>query len=203
MTRTLLLIAGPSGSGKSRLTRMAVTHGRAVALSLDDFYRDIDHPGMPSTPMGIPDWDHPDTWDLGLAIETLGKLLRDGVAQVPVYDISLSRRVGSRVIDLGEAQLVIAEGIFATQACAAARAAGMTVEALWLDRARAANFVRRLSRDLKEKRKAPSVLVRRGIALYRGEPKQRRAALKAGFSPATMRRAMSAVSRTGSPVQAG
>lgn len=195
MTRTLLLIAGPSGSGKSRLTRTAVTHGRAASLSLDDFYFDADHPDLPTTPMGIPDWDDPATWDLQLVITTLGDLLRDGTADVPVYDISQSRRVGVRRIDLGDRGLVIAEGIFATQTCPAARAAGMSVEALWLDRARSANFVRRLSRDLRERRKTPWVLLRRGIALHRGEPQQRRAALEAGFSPASMRQALRAVSQ--------
>lgn len=194
MTRTLLLIAGPSGSGKSRLTRMAVENGSAATLSLDDFYFDADHPGMPITPMGIPDWDHPSTWDLDLAIETLARLLRDGSAEVPVYDISQSKRVGSRTIEMGDARLLIAEGIFATQACPAARAAGIDIEALWLDRTRTKNFVRRLSRDLKEKRKTPTVLVRRGIALFRNEPALRRAALAAGFTPASMRRALRRVS---------
>ena len=96
MTRTLLLVAGPSGSGKSRLTRLAAADGRAVALSLDDFYFDADHPGLPTTPLGIPDWDDPACWDLPLAVATLRALLDDGEAELPVYDISLSRRVGTR-----------------------------------------------------------------------------------------------------------
>lgn len=195
MTRTLLLIAGPSGSGKSRLTRMAVEHGDATTLSLDDFYYDVDHPGMPTTALGIPDWDHPSTWDLELAVTTLGQLLRDGTAEVPVYDISQSRRVGSRTVDMGDSNLLIAEGIFATQVCPAARAAGIDLDALWLGRLRAANFVRRLSRDLREKRKAPSVLVRRGVTLFRDEPALRRAAIDAGFRPVTMRAALGAIAR--------
>lgn len=199
MTRTLLLVAGPSGSGKSRLTRMAAADGRAVALSLDDFYLDGDHPGLPTTPMGIPDWDDVRCWDLALALNTLRRLLDDGAAEVPVYDISLSRRVGSRILALDGATTVVAEGIFATQTLTAARAAGIAVDAVWLDRRRTANFVRRLSRDLEERRKPPLVLLRRGVALHRAEPALRRAALEAGFTPAPMRRAIAMVSRRSAP----
>ncbi|GAA4898936.1 hypothetical protein GCM10025789_16140 [Tessaracoccus lubricantis] len=195
MARTLVLIAGPSGSGKSRITSLAADGERAVALSLDDFYRDLDHPGLPMTPMGIPDWDDVACWDGDLAVETLRTLLRDGRAEVPVYDISLSRRVGSRTLELGAADIVLAEGIFAIQTLDAARAAGLEVEALWLDRRRAANFLRRLSRDLQEHRKPPLVLLRRGWSLYRAEPRLRQAALAAGFRGMSMRRALGSMKR--------
>ncbi|SCG34268.1 hypothetical protein [Micromonospora zamorensis] len=39
-----------------------------------------------------------------------------------------------------------------------------------LRRPRGATFLRRLARDLSEQRKAPRVLVRRGVALLRAEP---------------------------------
>lgn len=170
-----------------------MAQGSAVSLSLDDFYHDHDHPGMPTTPLGIPDWDDPATWDLDLAIQTVRQLLTDGAAEVPVYDISLSKRVGSRPISMGDAGLLVAEGIFAIQACPAARAAGIDVDALWLDRRATANFARRLTRDLQERRKTPSVLVRRGIALYKAEPALRKQAITAGFAPVSMRAAMSRV----------
>ena len=51
MSRSLLLIAGPSGSGKSRLTRLAAEAASALPFRLDDFYYDADRPGMPMTPM--------------------------------------------------------------------------------------------------------------------------------------------------------
>ncbi len=199
MIRSLLLVAGPSGSGKSRLTRLAAADGRAVALSLDDFYFDADHPGLPTTPLGIPDWDDPACWDLPLAVATLRALLDDGEAELPVYDISLSRRVGTRRLALGGATLVVAEGIFAPQTLGAAVEAGIAVEAVWLDRRRETNFVRRLARDLEERRKPPAVLVRRGLALYRAEPALRREAVAAGFTPAPMRHALRLVSRGSEP----
>ncbi len=199
MTRSLLLVAGPSGSGKSHLTRLATADGHAAALSLDDFYFDADHDGLPATPMGIPDWDDVRCWDQDLALATIGRLLADGEADVPVYDISLSRRIGMRHMTLGDARVIVAEGIFAIETLAAARAAGIPVDAVWLDRGRVPNFARRLARDLKERRKPPLVLLRRGLALYRAEPALRRAAIGAGFTPVPMRRALRIVSRRSEP----
>lgn len=193
MTRRLLLIAGPSGSGKSRLTRLASESDVALPLSLDDFYFDADHPGMPTTPMGIPDWDRVETWDLTLALKAISTLLADGECEVPRYDISSSRRVGSRQVSLGEAQMVVAEGIFAIDALRPAIEAGIDAQGWWLDRRRVANFSRRLTRDLRERRKKPTVLMRRGAALYRGEPALRREAMAQGFTPMSMRRALANV----------
>ena len=189
MIRRLLLLAGPSGSGKSRLTRLAADGSSAIALSLDDFYHEAGHPGLPMTPMGIPDWDRVESWDLELALTAISCLMRTGTCEVPDYDISLSRRVGSRRIDLGDATVIVAEGIFAIDALRPALEAGIAAEGWWLDRRRIANFSRRLTRDLREKRKTPPVLLRRGVALYRGEPALRREALRQGFRPMTMRAA--------------
>lgn len=187
-SRTLLLVAGPSGCGKSRLSRVATEAGGVTTLPLDEFYRDLDHPGLPRT-LGIVDWDDVASWDLELAIDAVSQLLRTGVAEVPLYDISQSLRVGTRTLDMGEARVLLAEGIFALPLLSAARSAGLPVEALWLARHRSTNFTRRLVRDLKEKRKSPTVLLRRGAALYRSEPQLTRDAMAAGFRPVGMRQA--------------
>ncbi len=187
-SRTLLLVAGPSGCGKSRLSRSATETGRVATLPLDEFYRDLDHPGLPRT-LGIVDWDDVASWDLDMAIDTIARLLRDGATEVPTYDISQSLRVGARIVDMGPARVLLAEGIFAPPLLAAARAARLPVEALWLARHRSTNFSRRLVRDLKERRKTPTVLVRRGVALYRSEPQLAREAMAAGFRAVGMREA--------------
>ena len=72
--------------------------------------------------------------------------------------------------------------------------AGINAEGWWLDRRRAANFTRRLTRDLREKRKTPPVLLRRGAALYRAEPGLRREAMRQGFAPTSMRAALARLS---------
>lgn len=184
MTR-LVLLAGASGSGKSRLARRL----GALAFRLDDFYLDADTPGLPRA-HGIVDWDDPATWDAAGAVAALAELLATGATRVPRYSIAESRRVGVRTVALGDRPLVVAEGIFAIEALAPARAAGLAVEPVYLDRDRTLVALLRLQRDLRRHRKPPLVLLRRGLALWRAQPGLRRRALAAGFVPLTMRRAL-------------
>ncbi|MGD8215876.1 uridine kinase [Aestuariimicrobium sp. Y1814] len=183
---TIILVAGPSGSGKSRLSSQT----GVPQVRLDDFYFDHDHPDLPvrSLPGGgsIVDWDDVRTWDLAGATSTLAGLSRTGSATVPNYDISRSQAFGSHQFNAAGSPAVICEGIFAIDLLAPLQQEGVPVEAIWLDRPRWFNFVRRLQRDLRQRRKPPSVLVRRGIALLRLEPALRRRALAAGFTPLGM-----------------
>lgn len=186
--RTVVLLAGPSGSGKSRL---AATVG-CPRLNLDDFYRDGDAPGLPHT-LGIVDWDDAATWDAAAAVATIELLCANGAAEVPTYDIATSQRTGSRRLDLGPAAVFVAEGLFAPEIVPACRAAGVPIEALYLDRPRAQNLVLRFLRDVSEHRKPVAVLLRRGLALWRAEPGIRRHALARGCRPVSLATAIATV----------
>jgi uridine kinase len=180
-----VLIAGPSGSGKSRLAHLA----GCPCLRLDDFYFDADHPGMPQT-LGITDWDDARSWDSDSALAALRELLSTGEVVVPTYSISESRRTGSHSLKLDGAECLTAEGIFAIEFLATCRAAGLAIEAIYLDRPAPLVFWLRLRRDLAKKRKPPLILLRRGIALWRAQPALKRKALAAGFTPLSMRAAV-------------
>jgi uridine kinase len=160
----VVLLCGPSGSGKTSLTRRL---GLPV-LQLDDFYRDADAPAMPHR-FGIVDWDDPASWDADSAMAALLRLCVEGCAQVPVYDIPTSRRTGTATLDLGDAPLLMAEGIFAAHLAASCAAAGVLADAICLRLHPGITFWRRLARDLGEARKPPVTLVRRGLALMRDE----------------------------------
>lgn len=185
MTR-IVLLAGPSGSGKSRLAHA----GTALAVRLDDFYLDADTPALPRSPQGFIDWDDVATWDAAGAVAALTALRDQGRADVPVYSIAESRRTGGHTLEVAGRGLVIAEGIFAIELLPIARAAGLDVEALYLDRSRTLVAALRLRRDLAQHRKSLPVLLRRGLTLWRDQPRLRRRALDAGFRPVTMRAAL-------------
>lgn len=190
--RTVVLVAGPSGSGKSHLAARA----GLPLLRLDDFYRAGDEPGLPHT-LGIVDWDDPASWNCDAAVSALVELCATGAADVPDYRIALNRAVGTHVVNLGDASAVLCEGIFAPELLRPLFRAGVAVRPLWLDRPTLPNFARRLRRDLAEHRKPPLVLVRRGLALARTEPKLRADALRRGFQPVTFDGALADLRRFG------
>ncbi|MDU0312761.1 ATP-binding protein [Phycicoccus sp. M110.8] len=168
----VVVLAGPSGAGKSRLAaRLHDAHGWPI-VRLDDFYRDEDDPAMPrSAELGIVDWDHPDSWNREAAVVALETLVATGSVSTPVYDIGLSRAVGSTVVTAGPDDLVLTEGIFAAEIIADLRERGLLAGAYCVHHHRALTFAWRLLRDLSERRKPPWTLVRRGLALMRDEPR--------------------------------
>jgi uridine kinase len=192
----LVLLAGPSGSGKSRLVAALA----CPRVNLDDFYRDEDDPANPRTSTTVAvaeapavDWDDIGSWDADAAVAALVALCRTGSAEVPVYDIATSRRTGSRTIDLGDATTFVAEGLFAPDLVPACRAAGLEMDALYLDRPRLQTLLFRFVRDVSEHRKPLPVLLRRGLALFRAEPGLRAYALACGCRPVSLREAFAVV----------
>lgn len=165
----VILLGGPSGAGKSRLAvRLEEARGWP-RLQLDHFYRDGTEPDLPQITRGanagLIDWDHPATWHENDALKTVLQLCENGYAEVPTYDLAGSRRTGHQEVDLGGATCFTAEGIFAPEIAEACREAGVLAGAYCITQNRAVTFARRLGRDLREHRKAPPVLVRRGISL--------------------------------------
>ncbi len=185
VVRRVVLLAGPSGSGKSRLAAAA----GCPRLNLDDFYFDADHPDLPRT-LGIVDWDSPASWDAAGAVAAIQELGATGRAAVPVYDIAASRRTGTQILDLGAARTFVAEGLFAADLVPVCRAAGLEMDALYLDRPRLQNLVFRFLRDVREHRKPVWVLIRRGLALWRAEPRIRTHAVSRGCRPVSLRQAV-------------
>jgi uridine kinase len=165
----VIVLAGPSGAGKSRLAERV---GLPV-LRLDDFYKSAGDPSLPliteGANAGIVDWDDPSSWLLDDAMAALDELCRTGRADVPVYDIAHDGRCGWQTLDLDGAELFLAEGIFAQEIVPHCDDAGLLAAAYCVRQHPAVTFWRRLTRDLRERRKPPLVLVRRGVALMRDQ----------------------------------
>lgn len=184
------MLCGPSGAGKSRLARrLHARHGWPV-VQLDDFYRELGDPDLPMSRLeGLPDWDDVRSWSLQDAVDALETLCRLGSVEVPVYDISTSRVSGRHRVGSDGHPIVVAEGIFAAHTIAPLRDRGL-LAAAWCVRGHPwKTFVRRLTRDLAERRKPPLTLVRRGLALRRAEPGIVKAQQALGAEPMTAREA--------------
>lgn len=170
MRAQVIVLAGPSGAGKSRLAERL---GLPV-LRLDDFYKDGSDPSLPRITegpnAGLVDWDHPDSWLPDDALKTIAELCETGTADVPVYDIAHDGRTGWQTLTLGDEPFFLAEGIFAQDIVADCRAAGLLAAAYCVTQSPTVTFWRRLTRDLREHRKPPNVLVKRGLALMRAQP---------------------------------
>ena len=190
----MIVLAGPSGAGKSRL---AARLGLPV-LRLDDFYKSGGDPTLPrigtGANAGLIDWDHPDSWLPDDAMAAIERLCAHGRAEVPIYDIARDGRCGSQVLDLEGGTYFVAEGIFAQEVVPRIRAAGLLAAAYCVRQHPMVTFWRRLTRDLREHRKPPLVLVRRGLALMRDQKRVVDNAVALGCEPVSPDQAYAAVS---------
>ena len=189
LTARVIVLAGPSGAGKSRLAERL---GLPV-LRLDDFYKNGSEPTLPviaeGANAGLTDWDHPDSWLPDDALAAIRRLCTEGHARVPVYDIAHDGRCGEQRLDLAGHGLFLAEGIFAQEIVPDCEREGWLAAAYCVTQHPLVTFWRRLTRDLREHRKPPLVLLRRGWALLRAQR-------------AVVRRAVDLGCRQVSPVEA-
>jgi len=140
-------------------------------LRLDDFYKDGSDPTLPRIEHGpghgLVDWDDPRSWLPDDALAAIGELCATGRVEVPVYDIAHDGRSGMQVLDLDGHEAFIAEGIFAQEIVAGCERAGLLLAAYCITQRPLVTFWRRLVRDLREHRKPPLVLIKRGLVLMR------------------------------------
>lgn len=193
MRARVILVAGPSGAGKSRLA------GRVglPVLQLDDYYKEGGDPTLPRFGSGAVNWDDPESWDADAALRGLRELCEQGSTDAPVYDISANARRGHHVLELGEARHFVAEGIFAAELSGACGDSGLSALTICVRRSRWVTFVLRLARDLREHRKPPLFLVKRGWWLARREPEIVAALVAKGCTPMTPAEAERAIEALG------
>ncbi|MCX7963111.1 MAG: uridine kinase [Candidatus Hydrogenedentota bacterium] len=143
----LLGIAGGTGSGK---TLVAKSIGEAVGkqvviLGLDSYY--LDRSDLPFEERAKINYDHPDAFDIPLLLEHLHKLMRGEAIEMPVYNYAAHARA-PETIHVEPAPIIIVEGILVL-AIPALR--DMMNVRIFVDTDADVRFIRRLSRDVKER----------------------------------------------------
>jgi uridine kinase len=191
----VVLLVGPSGCGKSYLAHWS---GLPV-VTLDDFYRPATSPGMPHDGDGHVDWERPTSWDDEAAVAALIALCRDGATEVPTYSFLENRAVGTHRVERGDAPTVVAEGLFAADLIVPLRDEGLLADALLLVEGRWRTFVRRLRRDLRERRKSLPFLLRQGWRKTMLEPRVIAHQRALGARPVSQAEAMAVLRELGAP----
>lgn len=110
----VVLIAGPSSSGKTtfarRLSIQLLANGlRPFALGLDDYF--VDRERTPRDEEGNYDYEALEAVDLDLFNEHLLKLMNGEAVQLPSYNFRTGRREWGRTVQLSREHIILAEGI--------------------------------------------------------------------------------------------
>lgn len=111
----IILIAGPSTSGKSTLAKNLAKHILAaghseIVVALDNYYRDLSH--LSPEQRGQHNFDCPDAWEHERVLRDVQMLKEGQPVEMPVYDFHTHLR-SPKTYRLEPADYMIFEGLFA------------------------------------------------------------------------------------------
>jgi uridine kinase len=181
----IILIAGPSSSGKTTFARRLAIQLLALGISpfpleIDNYFLDRDK--TPPGEDGLPDFEALTALDLGLLADHLQKLVAGEKVQLPRYNFQKGQRETGSSIDLRRGQPIILEGIHGMNPdllppALAGRAFRIYVSALTqlnLDRHNRVSttdtrLIRRIVRDARERGYSAAQTIGRWESVRRGE----------------------------------
>jgi len=181
-------ICGGSGSGKSTVALRIVDalRDRIVYVQQDSYYKDLSN--IPVGERGQLNFDHPDAVDLDMMIEHVRRLRDSQAVECPVYDFTCHARK-PEMLRIEPKPVIIVEGILIYTSEEMRRLMDIKI---FVDTDADLRFLRRLTRDIKERGRSVESVIQQYLATVRPmhlqfvEPSKRYADLiipEGGFNP--------------------
>lgn len=160
----LIGIGGGTGSGKTSVARNILKElgeGKVVIIQQDAYYKDLSH--LPFDERMKANFDHPDAVDFDLMNRQLATLLDGKQIEAPIYDFSThSRRSDTRRIERHHA--VVVEGITVLFDPTLRKLMDIRI---YVETDADIRFIRRLTRDIKERGRTYTDVIRQYLDTVR------------------------------------
>ncbi|MEI7634138.1 MAG: uridine kinase [bacterium] len=156
-------IAGGTGSGKTLVAHHIgqALGQRIVVIGQDSYY--LDRSDLPFEERARINYDHPDAFDHRLLISHLERMSRGKPIEMPVYDYAAHVR-SKHTIHTAPAPVIVVEGILAL---AIPDLRAMMNVKLFVDTDADVRFIRRLSRDIRERGRTPESVISQYLDVVR------------------------------------
>jgi uridine kinase len=157
-------VTGGSGSGKTSVTKAIYDSfkGHSILILEQDYYYK-DQSDLPFEERLKTNYDHPLAFDNNLLIKHIEKLLRFEPIEKPVYDYSIHTR-SSEIIPVEPKDVIILEGILVLED---ERLRNLMDIKLFVDTDADIRIIRRLQRDIKERRRTLDSVIEQYVNVVR------------------------------------
>ncbi len=150
MTHSSILIgiSGGTGSGKTSVSKKLVQEfgpGEVVIIEQDSYYKDLSH--LDETERKNQNFDHPDSIDFPLVVEQLRNLASGNPINCPQYNFASHVRLKDSIL-VEPHRVIVLEGILVLHDSVLRELLDIKI---FVDTPPDIRFIRRLSRDMKER----------------------------------------------------
>ena len=155
----ILLITGPTGSGKSTISKTISAELGLSILSLDNYFRDEEEMELVLPDFNIRQWDAPDCYHWDILVKNLQSIFRDKISSIPIFSHECSKRSGWSSLSLQKTPLIV-EGLYAMHPEILAVINTMRIKYLsvFLNIPEETRWERKYKRDVLERNEDPTTL---------------------------------------------